>query len=70
MQAALDLTEVGVGELGSLGKLPQRQVGELALVPDESAESLHLEIPGLVHVSLPFVHPYVLITVCIPVDLL
>src|SRR5271165_4114879 len=51
MQASLDLAEVWVGQLGSLGELAERQVGQLALAPDEGAERFHLRVPGFVHRS-------------------
>ena len=49
VEAPLELAQVGVGDLGHLGQLPQRQVGQLALGPDEGAEGLHLRLPGVVH---------------------
>jgi hypothetical protein len=51
VQAPLQLAQVRVGDLGHLGQLPQRQVGQLALGPDEGAEGLHLRLPWVVHLG-------------------
>src|SRR6266702_1278746 len=49
VQAALDLAQVRVGEAGQLGELTERQVGQLALAPDEAAQGLHLGVPWVYH---------------------
>src|SRR5579863_6081644 len=49
VQAALDLAEVRVREVGQLRELAQRQVGHPALGPDEGAERLPLGLPRVLH---------------------
>jgi len=49
VQPALELAEVGVGQAGQLGELPERQVGHLPLGVDEGAERLALRLPRIAH---------------------
>jgi hypothetical protein len=55
MQAPLDLAEVGIGQAGQLRELAERQVGPLALLPDEDAERLALRFPEVWHGAPPCV---------------
>jgi len=49
VQAALDLAQVRVGQVGQLRELAERQVGHPALAADEGAERLPLRLPGVLH---------------------
>src|SRR4051794_25452538 len=48
VQPALDLAEVGVGDLGALGKIAQRQARGDALGADQRAERVEPSLPGAV----------------------
>ena len=54
VQAALDLAEVRVRQVGQLRELAQGQVGHPALGADEGAERLPLRLPWVLHGHLCF----------------
>jgi hypothetical protein len=49
VEAAFDLTQVGIGNLGEIRKLAQREICELTLGADEFAEAF--EMIAIVHAS-------------------
>ena len=47
VEPALELAQVGVGDLGALGQLPQREARGLPLGPQQRAERLQPGLPGV-----------------------